>query len=149
MKKMTSNGYEIYYDKASGEAVGIVHKNLVFLKTTSERRMDWYEAVEYCKTIVINGITAELCPVTKDWYVEFTDIYCDLRQALKEIGAEKSDCCTWCCDCDSSKLRSCIEKFYPWSKGYYAWVQSFDNGNMCDDMKSGHYAVRPVLVLKR
>lgn len=149
MKKMTSNGYEIYYDETNSEAVGIVYKNMVFLKDVSEREMDWDEAVEYCQKILINGIRAELCPVTKDWYIEFTAIYLGLQQALKEIGAEKSDCCTWCCDCDSSNLRSCIEKFYPWSKTWYAWVQSFENGNMFEDLKSHNYYVRPVLVLDR
>lgn len=149
MKKMTSNGYEIYYDEASGEAVGIVYNNLVFLKTVSERRMDWDDAAAYCKTIVINGITAELCPVTKNWRSEISAVYSGLQRALKEIGAEKSDCCTWCCDCDSSKLHSCIETFYPWSKMYYAWVQSFENGNVIDTRKHDSFYVRPVLVLKR
>ena len=132
--RTTSNGYKIYYDKTSGEAVGIVYKKLVFLKAFSERKMNWYEAVEYCKTIVINGIVAELCPVMKNWETEFRDIYCDLKQALKEIGAEKSDYCTWCSEKDDLN----------------AWCQYFIRGNVYPSYKGYDSSyVRPVLVLKR
>lgn len=31
-----SNGYGIYYDVNSGEVVGIVYKNIIFLKQTSK-----------------------------------------------------------------------------------------------------------------
>lgn len=155
--RTTSNGYEIYNDETSGEAVGVVYKNLVFLKIVSESPMNWDNAVEYCKTVVINGITAELCPVDDyySWMKEFDKISKDLYEALKEIGAEKLEHGTWCSGCEDKKLYG-AQSLYPYRQGFLAWVQSFvciDQsfvcGNVIDDSKSSNYYVRPVLVLKR
>lgn len=129
----TSNGYKIYYDKASGEAVGIVYKNLVFLKVVSEREMNWYEAEAYCYLIDINDITAELCPVNyNSWREEFLDISKSLYVALKEIGAKNLDAYTWCAQRNSNE--GCL--------------QNFAIGDVCSYLKGCTLAyLRPVLVL--
>ena len=131
--KRTSNGYEIYYDENSNEAVGVVYNNLVFLKKSSGRRMTWFEVVDYCKSIVINGITSEICLVDATWPGELKKIYRDLCQALKEIGAENLDYFTWCSEYDSSN----------------AWYQNLSDGYVYYTSKSNFRYVRPVLVLKR
>lgn len=132
-KERTSNGYEIYYDESNGEAVGIVYKNLVFLKSTSSQEINWYEAVEYCKTVVINGIQAQLCPVEEELGEEFRGVAEDLYKALQEIGAENLDDWTWCSE-------------YSY---YYAWIQRFSDGSLYYYDKYDYtWSVRPVLVLK-
>lgn len=129
----TSNGYEIYYDEASGKAVGIVYKNRVFLKTTSSERINWHEAAEYCKSIIINGITSQFCPVDDNWKKEFCNVYQNLYQALKEIGAENLDYSTWCSENGSS----------------WAWIQDLSDGYVIfNHSKNLSCYVRPVLVLK-
>lgn len=131
----TSNGYPIYYDEASGEAAGIFYKNIVFLKNVSEKRLTWPEAVEYCKTIVINGVTAQLCPVSNEREGEFKKVCRDLKTALAEIGAKELDTATWCTEVDRDS----------------AWKLCFDNGHLSSASKEyGHPSyVRPVLLLKR
>ncbi len=134
--QITSNGYEIYYDEISGNVVGIVYRNLVFLKGVSERRMNWHDAVDYCKTIVINGITAELCPVDSDdsWEKEFYSISKSLYEALREIGAENLDTYTWCSEYSKDK----------------AWLQYVGDSDVYTCLKDGcNFNVRPVLVLRR
>lgn len=130
----TSNGYEIYYDESSGEAVGIIYKNLVFLKKTSEKKLDWYDAVDYCKTVVINGMISELCPVSGNWKQEFAKIHKDLYDALAEIGAKNLNYPTW----SSSEFGK-----------HYAWLQRLCDGYIYDFDRYGHFYVRPVLVLRR
>lgn len=132
--KKTSNGYEIYYDESSGNAVGIVYKNLVFLKTTSSEKINWYEAVKYCKTIIINGIVSELCPVAEKWRKEFKSVSRDLYKALAEIGAENLDYTTWCSEHSGNNAGT--QRF---SDGYIDWSSKNIN----------NYYVRPVLVLNR
>lgn len=132
--KKTSNGYEIYYDERSNEVVGIVYKNRVFLKTTSSERINWHEAAEYCKSIIINGITSQFCPVDDNWKKEFCNVYQNLYQALKEIGAENLDYYTWCSEYDDT----------------WAWTQRFSDGGVSYNFnKNLSYYVRPVLVLNR
>lgn len=129
----TSNGYEIYYDEASGKAVGIVYKNRVFLKTTSSEKITWREAAEYCKSIIINGITSQFCPVDDNWKKEFCNVYQNLYQALKEIGAENLDYSTeWCFENGS----------------VWAWTQSLSDGSTDAYYKHYNYYVRPVLILR-
>ena len=131
-QQKTLNGYEIYYDESSNEAVGIVYKNRVFLKTTSSERINWHEAAEYCKSIIINGITSQFCPVDDNWKKEFCNVYQNLYQALKEIGAENLDYYTWCSEYDDT----------------WAWTQRFSDGGVSYNFnKNLSYYVRPVLVL--
>lgn len=130
-REKTSDDFEIYYDQASGEAVGIVHKNIVFLKHVSDKDMSWNDAVAYCETVVINGIRAQLCPAGKNWPTEFKKISKELWLALKEIGAEKLDYWTW-----ASKYN-----------GNYAWYQNFLSGGVGKDYKNLNFYVRPVLLL--
>lgn len=129
----TSNGYEIYYEESSGEAVGIVYNNIVFLKKSSGRLMTLFEADWYCKSIVINGVTSQLCPVDDSWIGELKKIYRDLYQALTEIGAENLDHYTWCSKHPNAN---------------YAWIQRLSNGDTSYYGKSNFRYVRPVLVLK-
>jgi len=96
--------------------------------------MSWDQAVEYCKTIVINGIAAQLCPVTEKWPDEFKMLYPDLRQALIGIGADKEvlNSATWCEEKDRND----------------AWKLSFNNGCISRAYRDGFYSfVRPVLIL--
>ncbi len=133
-KEKTSNGYRIYYDKTSNDAVGIIYKNVVFLKETSEKKLNWDDAVTYCKTIVINGITSQLCPVDRNWKTEFDSIAKDLYTALKEIGARRLDDWTWCSE---------------YSNTGYAWIQYFSDGYVYDYyLKGSTCYVRPVLILQ-
>lgn len=129
----TSNGYEIYYDNSNGEAVGIVYKNLVFLKKTSQKKLDWYEAVEYCKTVIVNGIESQLCPADEDWREEFREIVKDLYEALHEIGAENLDDYTWSASVYNNSL---------------AREQNLSDGSMSLDYKFKDNYVRPVLDLE-
>ncbi len=131
-QEKTSNGYQIYYDETSGETVGVVYKNIVFLKHVSKKTMTWYEAAAYCKTIVINGITAQLCPVDNSLQYEFENLSRGLYRALKEIGAV-------------------MLKYYSWAaeySKYHAWYQGFSNGYIDKGSKSiDFFYVRPVLIL--
>lgn len=130
-KEKASNGYKIYYDESNGEAVGIVYKNLVFLKKTSSKEINWFDAVEYCKTFVINGITSQLCPMDDIKY-EFLMIAHGPYEALQEIGAEHLDCFTWCSENDN----------------FVAWTQRFSDGKLFGyEHKHFNNYVRPVLVL--
>lgn len=132
-KEKTSNGYRIYYDKTSNDAVGIIYKNMVFLKETSEKKLNWDDAVKYCKTVVLNGITSQLCPVDRNWKTELNSIAKGLYTALKEIGARRLDDWTWCSE-------------YSY---YYAWGQYFSNGSMFYGGKTNYSSyVRPVLILQ-
>lgn len=131
----TSNGYEIYYDEESGESVGIVYNGIVHLKRTSPERMHWCRAVKYCKTVVINGIQSELCPVDNIWRKEFKKIHGALSIALAEIGAEHLDLYTWCSEYDYDDSN--------------AWGQGFSGGSFYYGSKDYYNSyVRPVLVLK-
>ncbi len=131
-KEKTSNGYQIYYDEASGEAVGIVYKNMVFLKNTSEKKLHWYDAAIYCKTVVINGITSQLCPADESWKTEFKRIARGVYKALLEIGAEKLDCLTWASEYNAK----------------CAWYQRFSDGLIYNFYcKDNYNYVRPVLIL--
>ncbi len=133
-KEKTSNGYQIYYDEATGKAVGIVYKNMVFLKNTSKKKLHWYDAAIYCKTVVINGITSRLCPADESWKTEFKKIAGNLYKALLEIGAENLDDLTWAAECNAN----------------YAWSQSFGNGNVTSYGKTFYSGyVRPVLILDK
>lgn len=130
----TSNGFEIYYDEETGEAVGIVYEGIVHLKRTSPVVMNWWDAVNYCKTVVINGIRSELCPVNDTWLEEFESIHKALYQAFDEIGAENLNYASWCAEFSIS----------------HAWYQSFGNGTISNGYaKNYNYYVRPVLILKR
>lgn len=131
-KEKTSNGYDIYYNKISGEAVGIVYQNIVFLKHISENPMSWYDAVSSCKEIVINGVKAQLCPVNTNWRTELKIISEELCLALEEIGAEHLDCWIWASKFDSD----------------YAWIQYLRDGKTDYNFKLSNYYVRPVLVLE-
>lgn len=99
MVQKTSNGYEIYYDKKSGNAVGIVWTDFVFLKETSPRRLSFDEAWQYCNKILINGLRAEVFPVDEcaDWcdWCHSLDLE-GLYMALAEIGAENLTEEFWC-----------------------------------------------------
>lgn len=132
-KEKTSDDLEIYYDQASGEAVGIVYKNIVFLKHISKAPMNWNKAVAYCKTIVINGIKAQLCPVDDNWRAEFEKISKKLCHALEKIGAEKFDYFTWATELDNT----------------WAWHQRFSNDGYVGytNLKGNSSYVRPVLIL--
>lgn len=97
--------------------------------------MDWFEAVEYCKTVIVNGIESQLCPADEDWREEFREIVKDLYEALHEIGAENLDDYTW-----ASSEDDCS----------WAWIQDFSGGgDVCRSYKVlfGN-DVRPVLVLE-
>lgn len=143
----TSNGYEIYYDINSGEAVGIVYKNIVFLKQTSKYLLYWTEAVEYCKSIIINGITSQLCPVDDIWKEEFERNSQCLYDALKEIGAKHLNSDTWGTEYSCDHVWA---KYFHWCKENYAWGLCFLDGNVDWYYKtSDRYYVRPVLVLDR
>lgn len=134
LPKITSNGYEIYYNEKTGEAEGIVFMGRVICKKTSSEKMNWYEAVDYCKTVIVNGIQSELCPMDRVWRNMFRAVYEDLRQALQEIGAEHLDCCTWCVD----------------HSNCYAWCLRITDGvsyNYCG--KAAGFYIRPILVLKK
>ena len=132
--KRTSNGYEIYYDESSGQPVGIVYNNVVFLRTISEVPITWSEVAEYCKSIIINGIVSELCPVDATWPGELKKISQDLYQALTEIGAGYLDHYTWCSEI--SHINAC------------KWRLS--DGSISLNFRTGSRSyVRPVLVLKR
>lgn len=131
-KEKTSDDFEIYYDQGSGEAVGIVYKNIVFLKHISKGPMNWNKAVAYCKTIVINGIKAQLCPVDDNWRAEFEKISKKLCLALEKIGAEHLDSWIWASEYSHN----------------YAWVQYLSDGNTSMYSKYSYSYVRPVLVLK-
>ena len=105
------------------------------LASASAKRMSCDQAVEYCKTIVINGVTAQLCPITEKWINEFKKLCPDLRQALIGIGADKAvlNSATWC----EAKDRN------------DAWKLSFNNGCISRAYRDGFYAfVRPVLILR-
>ncbi len=132
-KEKTSDDFEIYYDQASGEAVGIIYKNIVFLKHISKGPMNWNKAVAYCKTIVINGIRARLCPVDDNWRAEFEKISKKLYHAFEKIGAEKLDYFTWASEYDDT----------------WAWLQRFtDDGYVgYTNYKGSSNYVRPVLLL--
>lgn len=129
--KKTSNGFEIYFDEETGEAVGIIHNGIVHLKKTSPKPMSWYQALLYCETVVINGIRSELCPADLAWTKEFRRIYVDLDIALEEIGGENLDETVWC--------KSCSEVF--------AGTQCFFDGYVGASDKTLIGYVRPVLVL--
>jgi len=133
--KKTSNGYEIYYDKTSGEAVGIVYKHVVFLKHLSSRRMTWHRAYVYCKKIEVNGIVAEpFWTSNEDWITEFKEkLHTELCQALQEIGAKKPEACSWAGAYDLDN----------------AWRMDFQTGNIDYRAKYKQEAyIRPVLFLK-
>lgn len=134
-RRQTSNGYPIYFDETTGEAVGIMYGNMVFLTAASEKKMSWDQAVEYCKTIVINGITAQLCPIAEKWMDDFKMRCPDLREALLRIGADKEalNSATWCEAKDKND----------------AWKLSFNNGCISRAYRDGFYAfARPVLILR-
>lgn len=131
-KGKTSDDFEIYYDQASGEAVGIVYKNIVFLKHISEGSMKWNKAVAYCRTIVINGIKAQLCPVDENWRKELVKISKKLCLALKKIGAVHLDSWIWASE-------------YSYE---YACTQHLSSGSTGWNLKNYTNYVRPVLVLK-
>ena len=131
-KEKTYDDFETYYDQVNGEAVGIVYKNIVFLKKVTRDPLNWNEAVAYCKTIEINGIKARLCPVDDNWQTEFKMISKELYLALEKIGAEKLDYDTWA-----------SERSYK-----SAWSQRFSNGNVyTNHNKAISFYVRPVLLL--
>ncbi len=131
-KEKTSNGYQIYYDEAAGKAVGIVYKNMVFLKNTSKKKLHWYDAASYCKTVVVNGITSQLCPADESWKTEFKRIARGVYKALVEIGAEKLDCLTWASEYNAK----------------CAWYQRFSDGLIYNFYcKDNYNYVRPVLIL--
>lgn len=134
-RRQTSNGYPIYYDNDTGEAVGIIYKNMVFLASASAKKISWYDGLEYCKTIIINGITAQLCPITKQWINEFKGLCFDLREALLGIGADKEalNAATWCEAKDKND----------------AWKLSFNNGHISRAYIEGNLSyVRPILILR-
>lgn len=134
----TDTAFEVYRDEVSGEAVGIVYRDLVFLKGTSPQKLNWQEAQSYCKTVVVNGITAELCPASRDWKQEFHHLSEDLYLALREIGAEHPDATTWCAEYASEGMR------------LYAWYQNFCTGQISNGCKVDYkFYVRPVLPLKK
>lgn len=129
-----SNGFEIYYDQISGEAVGIVYQGIVHLKKTSAKKMNWFDAKKYCQTVVINGITSQLFPITDDWKEEFPQVSKGWYDALCEIGADNPDEFTWCSE----------------YSGIIAWYQTFNNGDIYYGNKlNGNLYVRPVLILKK
>lgn len=133
-KEKTSNGYRIYYNEANGEAVGIVYKNLVFLKETSKKRMTWSDAVKYCEMVVINGITSQLCPVGEEFRKEFKRDSREIYQALAEIGAKNLAYPIWG---EAQNYRR------------YAWTLSFGNGCIdVDSMFISFNYVRAVLILQ-
>ena len=130
--------FDVYRNEVSGEAVGIAFGDLVFLKETSPQKLSWKEAQAYCETVVVNGITAELCSANRDWEKEFSHFSKDLYSALRRIGAEHPDSTTWCAEYVSEG--TC----------WYAWYQNFCTGQISNGCKVDYkFYVRPVLRLKK
>ncbi len=134
--KFTSGGYEIYYDKASGEAVGIVWDIFVFLKNVSDECMSQSEAEKYCKTIYVNGHQAALFEPEEC----LGAVWCmwpqiDVKKigfALQEIGAENLDAFCWCAS-------------YPYD--CKAWLVNFASGEVYLGFIGENYFARGVLYL--
>lgn len=141
-KKNACNRFERYYDNETEEVVGLVYDDLVILKQTSEEQMLWKDAEFYCKTVVVNGIRAELCPVMPEWKTDVVAGTQDLAAALREIGAENLDSPTWCEAYSRTESQSPFSNLYAW---YLRLGANLSNGCKCDYK----FYVRPVLRLKK
>lgn len=136
-QEKTCNGFDIYRDEATGEALGIVWGDFVILKKTSEEKLDWHDAEAYCQTVVVNGIVSELFPILpteKEGPSEETKAP---AAALAEIGAVNLDSPTWC-----QSYNGPAPEIYAW---YLQFGARLSNGCKFDY----RFFVRPVLRLKK
>lgn len=136
--KAKFRSFELYYDDETKEPVGVIYGNMVILKQTSKEKMAWGEAEAYCRSVVINGMTASLCPVMPEWKDDVVGNTQDLAAALEAIGAENLDTPTWC---EAYQMpESLFADLYAW---YLCLGSQLSNGCKCDYK----FYVRPVLLL--